>query len=101
MKEWMVWTIIVACAYFAAYLLVSCTVVTMWRSWAARKTNMFLRYNLMFEVKRSYPGYYWFSQNHHGLYNMLYVCAWPVMVPLQLCLLTKSVYSSLRRVSYY
>lgn len=101
MKEWMAWTIIVGCLYFAVYLIVGTTVNTIWQKWAKQKTNMFLRYNLLYEIKKIYPKVYRFIADYHWLYNVLYVCFWPIVVPLQYSICTKAVKQSLRQICYY
>ena len=100
MNTMMVWTFIGAGLYGIGYLTVGMMTNYIWKLWAWHKVGQFWDYSIRKGMPVYYPGVWYFVQEYNGLYSVIRVIFWPVMIPVQLTLQTK-VLNRLANCRYY
>ena len=99
-NEQMVYLYMGLLAYGIAYLTAGCGSTGIWKHWALHKAGEFWEYSLDQGIKRYYPGVWYFVRYHNILYSMLYYGLWPVMIPIQMVVMTRAL-KKVTRVGYY
>ncbi len=98
--ETMAWVYIGVVAYAVAYLVVGCGLTGLWKMWATHKVGIFWDYSINEGLKLYYPEIWYFVYGYPKIYSVTYVILWPIMVPLQLVLMTR-VLNRLASGRYY